>query len=215
MYAWSRIASAAPVCEENREPYSREGAQSVALSAGDAEVLAPLRGLGSIVHFQRGAVIFRERDHASAIYRVLSGGVALSRTTDGRRRILDFRFAGEFFGAVHRPEYNLAADATSDCVLLAYPRGYIDAMFEELPQFCRAITVLLAAPAQSGGSAAECQTARERIVDFLASLSGRIAGWDDDNLPLSCNDIADRLDLSPVAVDRALRALESHAPLHA
>src|SRR5581483_8605535 len=108
------------------------------------------------------------------------------------RRIMDFRFAGEFFGVVHRPEYTIGAEATSDCVLLSYPRGYIDIMFDELPQFRRTITRLLAEPVRSRGRVAESQTARERVVDFLASLSGRIAGWDETNLPLSSNDIADR-----------------------
>ncbi len=211
MYAWSRIASVAPISEESSAPVAQGAAGGAPALSGHAEVLTPLRGLGSTVQFPSGAVIFKERDHASAIYRVVSGGVALSRSADGRRRIVDFRFAGEFFGAVHRPEYSTRAEATSDCVLLSYPRGYIDIMFEELPQFRHTITRLLAEPVQTGSRVAECQTARERVVDFLASLSGRIARWDETNLPLSCDDIADRLDLSPVAVDFALRALESGA----
>jgi CRP-like cAMP-binding protein len=143
---------------------------------------------------------------------VVSGCVALSRNIDGRRHIIDFRFAAEFFGAVHRPEYTTRAEATSDCVLLSYPRGYVDRMFEELPQFRRTLTAQLAEPAQSALEIAESQTARERVVDFLASLSGRIGGSNETNLPLTCDDIADRLDLSPVAVDYALRGLKSEAP---
>lgn len=212
MYAWSRIASAAPISGDSRDPFVPRASGGASAEVTYADVLTPLRGLGSLVRFQRGAVIYRERDHASALYRVASGGVALSRIADGRRRITDFRFAGEFFGAIRRPEYTTHAEATSDCVLLSYPRGYVDNMFDELPRFGRTITGLLAEPGQSRGDTAESQTARERITDFLLSLSGRIAGWGEAGLPLSCADIADRLDLSPVAVDCALRALESDAP---
>jgi len=164
-----------------------------------------------MVRFQRGAVIYRERDHASAMYRVVSGAIALSRTTDNRRRIVDFRFAGEFFGAIHRPEYTLGAEATSDCVLLSYPRGYVDTMFDELPQFRNTISRLLAEPGKCTDDTADSQTARERVVDFLLSLSSRVSALDETSLPLSSHDIADRLGLSPVVVDCALRALQSEA----
>lgn len=209
MYAWSRIASAAAISERSRDRFAQDAGGRAPAAITDADVLTPLRGLGSTVRFECGAVIYRERDHTSAIYRVVSGGVALSRVSDGRRRIADFRFAGEFFGVVHRPEHTMRAEATSDCVLLSYPRGYVDTMFEELPQFGRRITALLAEPCQCSGDTAETQTARERIVDFLLSLSGRIAAWDETSLPLSCSDIADRLDLSPRAVECALRELDS------
>lgn len=208
MYALSRIAAAAPVTESHN-PFEPAAGRTARPRPDYADVVTPLRGLGSVVRFQRGAVIFRERDHASAIFRVVSGGVALSRTTGRRRHILDFRFAGEFFGAVHRPEYTTGAEATSDCVLMSYPRGYVDNMFDELPQFRRALAALLAEPVQSSADTAESHTARERIEAFLVSLSGRIADRGEANLPLSCDDIADRLDVSPAAVDFALRAFTS------
>lgn len=209
MYAWSRIAAAAPITEPSHGPFTPAAGRTARPRPDYTDVVTPLRGLGSVVRFQRGAVIFRERDHASVIYRVISGGVALSRTTGRRRHILDFRFAGEFFGAVHRPEYTTGAEATSDCVLMSYPRGYVDNMFDELPQFRRALAALLAEPVQSSVDTAESRTARERIEAFLLSLSGRIADREEANLPLSCDDIADRLDVSPAAVDFALRAFTS------
>jgi len=214
MYAWSRIASVTPLSEHTHPSACATGASTGSVAEYD-DVVTPLRGLGSVLRFQRGAVIFRERDHASAIYRVVSGAVALSRITDRKRRIIDFRFAGEFLGAVHRPEYSMGAEAASDCVVLSYPRGYVDNMFDQLPQFRRSLTRLLAERVQSGDDTAESCTARERIEAFLQSLSGRIADWDHVNPPLTCDDIADRLDLSPAAVDCALRALKSEAPAQA
>jgi CRP-like cAMP-binding protein len=212
MYAWPRIASAAPIPEDSRDSIAQCASGRAPADNAWPEVLTPLRGLGSIMRFERGAVIYRERDHASAMYRVVSGVVALSRTAESRRRIVDFRFAGEFFGAIHRPEYTMRAEATADSVLLSYPRGYVDTMFDELPQFRRTISGLLAEPGQRSDDTAESQTARERIMDFLLSLSGRISGSDESSLPFSCDDIADRLDLSSVAVDCALRAIESRTP---
>ena len=209
MYAWSRIASVTPLSEPSHIPYAQAAGARAQSGPDYADVVTPLRGLGSVVRFRRGAAIFRERDHASAIYRVVSGAVALSRIVDRKRRITDFRFAGEFFGAVHRPEYTVGAEAASDCVLLSYPRGYVDNMFDELPQFRHALTRLLAEQAQSRDDNGDSHTARERIEAFLQSLSGRISGWDEVNPPLTCDDIADRLDLSPAAVDCALRARRS------
>jgi CRP-like cAMP-binding protein len=210
VYTWSGIASASPpTTEHSHNAFALAAGETARSEAGHAEVVTPLRGLGSVVRFQRGVVIFRQRDHANAIYRVISGGVALLRTRDRRRRIIDFRFAGEFFGVVHRPEYTVDAEATSDCVLLSYPRGYVDTLFDELPQFRRTLAGLLAEHAESSGDTIESHTARERIEAFLLSLSRRIGDWGEANLPISCDDIADRLDVSPAAVDCALRALGS------
>lgn len=141
-------------------------------------MITPLRGLGSVAGFERGAVIFRGRDHANAIYRVVSGGVALSRTVNGRRHIIEFRFAGEFFGAVHRPEYTTNAEATSDCVLLSYRRGIVDTMFDELPQFRHALTGLIAECAQSSGDDADVTPRgsaarrfyRHCLIEFLTGV---------------------------------------------
>lgn len=209
MYAWSRIASVTALTENPHESFAPGTRGNARTEANYTEVVTPLRGLGSVMRFQRGAVIFRERDHASAIYRVVSGTIALSRITDRRRRIIDFRFAGEFFGSVHRPEHTITAEAASDCVVLSYPRGYVDNMFDELPQFRRALCELLAERVQASGDAVESDTARERIEAFFQSLCGRISGSGELNPPLTCDDIADRLDLSPAAVDCALRALRS------
>ncbi|HEX5281593.1 MAG TPA: Crp/Fnr family transcriptional regulator [Micropepsaceae bacterium] len=207
MYAWSGMESLSP--PSPHDGFARGAGGGAPSQTRYAEVATPLRGLGTVVRLQRGAVIFRERDHANAIYRVVSGGVALSRNIGRRRRIVDFRFAGEFFGVVHRPEYTVTAEATSDCVLLSYPRGFVDTMFDELPQFRRALTGLLAERSQSGGDIVESHTARERIEAFLSSLSGRIGDWDAANLPVSREDIADRLDVSPAAVESVLRTLRS------
>lgn len=74
-------------------------------------------------------------------------------------------------------------------------------MFDELPQFRRTIAELLAEHVVSSGDTAETHTAREHIEAFLLSLSSRIADSGETNLPPSCDDIAERLDVSPAAVD--------------
>jgi hypothetical protein len=169
-------------------------------------VLTPLRGLGSVVRFQRGAVIFRERDHASALYVVISGGVALLHTTERWSCIIDFRFVANslvLFTGRNTPWAPRPLPIASCGPIL----GHVDTLVDELPQFRRTLTGLFAEHVESGGDIAESHTARERIEAFLLSLSGRIADWSAANLPFSCDDIADRLDLSPAAVDCALRAL--------
>lgn len=44
------------------EEQQRRPVGSARSEASDAEVVTPLRGLGSVVRFQRGAVIFPEHD---------------------------------------------------------------------------------------------------------------------------------------------------------
>jgi len=185
-------------------------------AAPDDEVLTLLRGLGTTVPFARGAQIFQERGHANAIYRVLSGTVALWHArAKGRRHIADFRLCGEFFGVVHRPEYTINAEAISDAVVVAYRRGEIDGICDALPSFRRAITALVAEPVvlRRETALAESQTAKERIVDFLLDVSERAAESGEVKLPFSERDIADRVDLPCDIVMRSLHDLESAGAL--
>jgi CRP/FNR family transcriptional regulator, nitrogen fixation regulation protein len=180
------------------------------------EVLTLLRGLGTSVPVARGALIFEERGHANAIYRVLSGTVALWHArAKGRRHIVDFRLRGEFFGVVHRPEYTINAEAVSDAVVIAYRRGEIDDICDAIPSFRRSITVLLADPVtlRREAALAESQTARERIIDFLVEVSHRIAESGKVRLPIAERDIADRVDLPRDIVSRSLHDLANAGAL--
>ena len=173
------------------------------------DVLMVLRGLGTTRSVMRGEPIFKQGDHASAVYRVLSGAVALWHTKpNGRRHVVDFRLPGEFFGVVHRPEYTISADATADTVLVAYKRGQIDEICDALPSFRRSIAALVAEPVLSKReiALAERQTSRERIVEFLLAASAR--GTDGAvSLPVSRRDVADHLDLPAETVARVLHDL--------
>jgi CRP-like cAMP-binding protein len=194
-------------------------ARSAAIAAASAkpvsnsqkdEVVMVLRGLGTRTSFPRGTVIFKEHGHASAVYRVMSGAVALWRTrTNGRRHIVDFRLPGEFFGVVHRPEYTITAEAAADTVVFAYRRGQVDEICDAVPSVRRALTALLAEPSLSRRDAlnAERQTAKERIVEFLRVASERAGQSDEVRLPVSDGDIADYFDLPRAVVARGLHEL--------
>jgi CRP-like cAMP-binding protein len=201
---------------------SFEAATSVAQSAATSgapvsvsqkdEVLMVLRGLGTETAFARGAVIFKEHGHASAVYRVLSGAVALWHTrANGRRHIVDFRLPGEFFGVVQRPEYGITAEAAADTVVIAYRRGQVDEICDALPSVRRALIAMLAEPVISKTDArnAERQTAKERIVEFLLSASERAGEAGGNALPVSDRDIADHFDLPCDTVARGLHDLQS------
>ena len=180
------------------------------------EVEMVLRGLGSRVAIPRGELIFKERGHANALYRVVSGAVALWHVRpNGRRHIVDFRLPGEFFGAVYRPDYPVTAEAASDTVLIAYKRGQMDDICDAMPSFRRTMTAMIAEPIVSSRRAAvaERQTAKERIVEFLLTASVRASDAGDISIPVSDKDIADHVDLPREMVVRALHDLEQAGAL--
>jgi CRP-like cAMP-binding protein len=214
MNVWARthegtgIASPAHVL--NPDP-AREIAHADSAGAKH-EVEEVLRGLGTIVEYAKGSRIFAEGGNANVVYRVMSGAVTLWRKLpNGKRHIVDFRLAGEYFGVIHRPTYALNAEAASDSVVSAYRRGQVDGICDEVPSFRRAIEILLTEPVMSRSeiAAAEWHTAKERIADLLLKASRRAAQGGEPTVPLSDRDIGDCIDAPPELVAHSLGDFES------
>jgi CRP-like cAMP-binding protein len=113
MNVWARThegtETATPAHVLNPSLRESDGAEN-ALAKHEVEDV--LRGLGTIVEYAKGSRIFAEGGNANVVYRVLSGAVTLWRKLpNGRRHIVDFRLAGEYFGVIHRPTYALNAEA--------------------------------------------------------------------------------------------------------
>jgi CRP-like cAMP-binding protein len=198
MNAWARIEYGTPLTNpaialhaftEPKQPQTN-------LSVARHEVKFLLRGLGTPMNFAKGTTIFIAGGNANAVFRVVSGAVALWRAMpNGKRHIVDFRLKGEFFGVIHRPTETINAEATSDCIVTAYRRGQVDEICDAVPSFRRSVTALTAEPVMSRGEAAEAEgrTARERIAELLLRVAERAEECGEIALPFSTNDIGDSI----------------------
>jgi CRP/FNR family transcriptional regulator, nitrogen fixation regulation protein len=211
MTVWARLESATPV--RTSSVVANVGAAPVAEepdAAAKEQVQFLLRGLGNIENYAAGDCIFEDRGNANAVYRVMSGAVALwRRLPNGKRQIIDFRLPGEYFGVVHRPSHTINAEASSDCVVTAYRRGHVDGICDAVPAFHRAMTKLVAEPVVCRNEAAlgETRTAKERIAAFLLKLAERAVTAGEISLPLSGMNIGERIGESVDVVNNCLRDL--------
>jgi CRP-like cAMP-binding protein len=162
--------------------------------------------------YPRGSAIFNAGGNANAVYRVLSGAVALwHRLPNGKRHIVDFRIPSEFFGVVHRPTETINAVASSYCIVAAYRRGEVDEICDAVSSFRRTIASLTAEPVLSlhEAAAAEARTAKERIAEFLLQAAERAAEAGEVTLSFSTQDIGERIDAPQELVCGDLRDLEN------
>ncbi len=191
MNAWTKINYGTPLSLSSvKDTIAANGAEK-------EEARRLLRGLGTLQSFPAGASIFNLGDNANELYRVESGAVALwQRLPNGKRHIVDFRLAGEYFGVVHRPKHIINAEASSDCELTAFRRGQVDEICDVVPSFYRSISTLIAQPSISRNElrADEMRTAKERVVRFLLSASMRAPQSSVSGLPLSVHSIGERID---------------------
>ncbi len=213
MNAWARIEYGTPLVNPTVVLNALAAAkQPPANAAAKHEVEFLLRGLGAMLNFAKGTTIFSAGGNANAVYRVVSGVVALWRNLpNGKRHIVDFRLPGEFFGVVHRPTEILNAEATADCTVTAYRRGHVDEICDAIPSFRRSITTLTAepVPSRSEAAAAEERTAKERIAEFLLRIADRAAQSGEIALPFSSRDVGERIDAPRELVVSGLRDLEN------
>jgi CRP-like cAMP-binding protein len=189
----------------------RAGANGIDAAALE-EVQFLLRGLAVVENYAKGDCIFEAGGNANAVYRVMSGAVALwRRLPNGKRQIIDFRLPGEFFGVVHRPTHTINAEASSDCVVTGYRRGHVDGICDAVPSFHRTMVKLVAEPVVRRSEAAlgETRTAKERIAAFLLNVAQRAVAAGEISLPLSGHNIGERIGESVDVVNNCLRDLIS------
>jgi len=87
------------------------------LSTDAADEIEPF---GLRMAFAKDEEIFGQDEDADLIYRLVSGVVRTSRlTSDGRRQIGDFYYPGDVFGLEVGDAHRYAAEALSDCMVLA------------------------------------------------------------------------------------------------
>ena len=89
--------------------------------------LSRIQDSGSRLRFNPNEIIFNQDDPSEFVYQLVSGTVRLCRyMPDGRRCIIEFILPGDVMGFVESPDLPACAEAVSDVILLAFPRGCLD-----------------------------------------------------------------------------------------
>jgi CRP/FNR family nitrogen fixation transcriptional regulator len=166
---------------------------------------------GVVINVAADRQLYAEGDEARCFYKVVSGFVRTCRfLSDGRRQIDAFHREGDVFGFEAGADHRMAAEAVSDCCVIAYRRRGLETMVSQDDRlgrwfFSHAMSCMAAAREHSlllgRGSAAQ------KIAAFLQEIADR----DDSNvidLAMSRQDIADYLGLTIETVSRTLSQLE-------
>lgn len=181
--------------------------------ARPAALLDAVERLGSRVRFGREEEIYGQDDEADMFYRVVRGVVRTSKLTfDGRRQVGDFYYAGDLIGLEPGPLHKFAAEALTECELLAVRRSAVRAYAGEA-EVDRAI---LEATAREMDRLQDHivllgrRSARERVATFLLGLAQREPSGQVD-MPMGRQDMADYLGLTIETVSRMLTQLQGEA----
>jgi CRP-like cAMP-binding protein len=182
--------------------------------AGGRHGIASLSSIRVIASYGKGEPIYSELDSPDHWYCVTSGAARkYTVLSDGRRRIIDFMFPGDYFGFPDRHRQYFAADALSDETIVAhYPRRGIEAAADRDPRLGRELReIVLDAISRSHARLLILGRVRsvEKVASFLAEMAERCLNRRERTvvLPMSRYDIADYLALSVETVSRALTRL--------
>jgi len=158
--------------------------------------------------------VFCEGDARTHVFRVEEGVIAIYKTLfDGRRRIIDFAYPGDFIGLGVLGEHIMSAQATCS----ARVRCLSAAALENLAESDAALALKLYKSVCQDLAAARSllvtvgqRSALERVAAFLLALRRR-TGSDTVRLAMRRSDIADLLGLTIETVSRTLTKLRDMA----
>jgi CRP/FNR family transcriptional regulator, nitrogen fixation regulation protein len=167
---------------------------------------------GVVMNVAADRQIYGEGDEARCFYKVVKGVVRTCRfLNDGRRQIDAFHTQDEVFGFEAGQDHKMAAEAVSDCTVIAYRRRGLETMVFQDDRlgrwfFSHAMTCMELAREHSlllgRGSAAQ------KIAMFLLEFARREGCDSTVELAMSRQDIADYLGLTIETVSRTLSQLE-------
>ncbi|MBA4011710.1 MAG: Crp/Fnr family transcriptional regulator [Phenylobacterium sp.] len=167
--------------------------------------------IGVPMSFAKDEEIYGQGERADLVYRMISGTVRTSRfMADGRRPIGDFYYPGDVFGLETTGSHSMAAEALSDCVILAASRQAMLAAGgeEELKDLMWDATVRDLESAREHLTLLVRKSASERVASFLLGLAQR-RGETAVELAMGRQDMADYLGLTIETVSRMITQLQS------
>lgn len=155
--------------------------------------------------YPEGAIIYAHGDKAGPIYIVEFGVVRICRlTSDGRRQVHAFHFAGEVFGFEAGSEHQFYAESVNGAGVRSLRTGGNAALAPNL--LALALNGLV--KAQQHQLVLGRRSATEKVAGFILDMIERLGGDDMIGLPMQRNDVADYLGLTFETVSRALRVLK-------
>ncbi|NDW06921.1 helix-turn-helix domain-containing protein [Jiella pacifica] len=166
---------------------------------------------GQVLRFDEGRAIYANGDTIRSFYKVMSGVVRTCLiTSDGRRQIDGFHAEGEIFGLEAGGEHRLAAEAVTDCVVVAYRWSGLEAF--DGSEGDTALTVFGFAMKCLKRSQAHAlllgrRSAAQKLAAFLLDWANRGTGECVD-LAMTRQDIADYLGLTIETVSRTMSQFE-------
>ncbi len=183
-----------------------------AIDADDPQAMRSILALrrGSVGH-QRNKVIFLESDPIEYIFFLVEGVVRLCRTfKDGKRSIVNFHVAGDFFGFDGGQTHSLCAEAATDARVLIFKYS---AVLGLAGRNGRVANFLLANTAKDLRRLREhavlmARDAQCRLATFFIDLATRTGKTQNLDLPMSHQDIADHLGLTIETVSRVITEFE-------
>ena len=167
--------------------------------------------IGVPMSFAKDEEIYGQGERADLVYRMVSGTVRTSRfMADGRRPIGDFYYPGDVFGLETSGSHSMAAEALSDCVILAASRQAMLAAGgeDELKDLMWDATVRDLESAREHLTLLVRKSASERVASFLLGLAQR-RGGSAVELAMGRQDMADYLGLTIETVSRMITQLQS------
>ena len=174
---------------------------------------ASIAGVGIVRSYARKSQIVRENDLAEHIYEVISGTVCTWKmSSDGRRQIAGFYFAGDVFGLENAKNHSLTAQAITAVKVRVVKKQVLNALVSSDVKVAQQLLSLTAVELarQQELHLLLCRPALERVIHFLIDMAQRSCPNEDDliALPMHRQDIADYLGLTIETVSRMLSELE-------
>jgi len=187
--------------------------QSISAPVFGAVTVTAMASLARIRSCRRGQRIYGPDDPAIYWYRIASGAARkCALLADGRRRIVDFLFPGDFFGFATRHRHAFGAEAIAEGTLVAlYPREGVEMLVDRDPELGRQIRDMAfdaVTRSQARMLILGRVTAREKVGAFLIEMAERSPTANAVVLPMSRYDIADYLAMSVETVSRSLSDLK-------
>ena len=167
---------------------------------------------GVAMHVAADHQIYAEGDEARCFYKVVSGVVRTCRfLSDGRRQIDAFHREGDVFGFEAGADHRMAAEAITECTVIAYRRRGLEAVVSQDDRlsrwfFSHAMTCM--ALAREHSLLLGRASAAQKIGAFLLEIAERDGNGNVIELVMSRQDIADYLGLTIETVSRTLSHLE-------
>jgi len=167
--------------------------------------------------------LYQEGEQHKFVYTLFDGCIKLYKTLkNGKIQAMRFASPGDFLGFQGdlSDRMHHGAEAITDCVLCAFPKEKVSKMLCAHPEVATELIVKNArvmAFCQEHLLSTGARSARESIAFTLVELNHRIkvlkqfhpdnASFDVDTIPLTQEDLADAVGITPIHVNRMLKQL--------